>query len=76
MSLIETVRTRSIYFIGQAFSVKVFFLSVITYAYVLLGQPFDWVYVSLVGMLVAFREAKELLTIWKGNNADSILPTG
>jgi hypothetical protein len=72
MSLFDTVRTRTIYFIGQAFSVKVFFMSVVTYCYCLRGIPFDWVYVALMGMLVAFREAKELLAIWRGGTSPGV----
>jgi hypothetical protein len=70
-SFLTTLKDRVQYFIHQGLSVKIFFLSLITFLYCYLGQQFDWVYVVLVAMLLAFREGKELLVIWKGNNAQS-----
>jgi hypothetical protein len=65
----EMLKRRISYFIEQGFSVKVFLLSFITACYFATGQPFDWVYVTLVALLIAFREGKELLAIWKGNGS-------
>lgn len=53
------------YLLGALLSVKIILLVMITLFYYWRSQPFDWVFVVLVGMLVAFREAKELLAIWK-----------
>lgn len=58
-----------IYVTQQVLSVKIFFMATITIFYHMRAQPFDWVFVTLVGMLLAFREGKELLAIWKGNSA-------
>jgi len=62
--LADTVRVRAIYFVGQGFSVKIFFLSFITLCYFSTGQPFDWVYVAILCLTLTLREGKELLEIW------------
>jgi len=68
---ITTLKDRLQYFIHQGLSVKIFFLSLITFLYVYLGQQFDWVYVTILCMLLAFREGKELLLIWKNGKVDA-----
>ena len=68
-SFLNMLNRRIQYFIGQAFSVKLFFLTLVTLVYYTNHQAFDWVFVALVGMLLAFREGKELLAIWKGSGA-------
>lgn len=67
----QLLQTRTAYFIAQAFSVKIFFLGLITFLYCYLGQQFDWVYVTILTMLLAFREGKELLLIWKKGDAET-----
>jgi len=65
------LKSRFQYFIHQGLSVKIFFLSLITFLYCYLGQQFDWVYVTILTMLLAFREGKELLLIWKDGKVDA-----
>ena len=68
-SFINMLNRRIHYFIEQFFSVKLFFLTLVTLIYYNNNQAFDWVFVALVGMLLACREGKELLAIWKGSGA-------
>lgn len=71
MDCLKMIRARVCYLIEQILSIKILiFLGILALYWNLKLTP-DWVFATILGMLVAFREAYNLIQAWRGNTQAS-----